>query len=155
VEDGEGKAHDEDNSEQGKLSKDNEPGRVIRTYSTSVQQRRGRFRQQQLRLEKLMQLGWGNMADHFSERDIKYGTAELMVLAGVKPQTVMTAATPSPTTFGELMQTVEIVAGQLQMPQGSTQPGSSQMRLSSKKPVLYQYVASLLPNELSGLSPEI
>jgi hypothetical protein len=34
---------------------------------------------------------------------------ELKVLAVVKPQTDMTAPTPSPITFGELMHTFDIV----------------------------------------------
>jgi hypothetical protein len=47
----------------------------------------------------------------------------------VKPQTDMTAATPLPTTFGELLQTLDIFPEQSQMLQGISQPGSSQMRL--------------------------
>jgi hypothetical protein len=155
VENGEGKSYDEDNSLQGKLSEDNEPGWVIRTYSTTVQQCRGRFWQQQLRPDKLRQLERGDTADHSHVRDIKPGTAELIVLPVVKPQTVMTAAPPSPTTFGELMLTVDIVAGESQMPPGLTRPGSSQMKLSSKKPLMYQHIAFLLPDELPDSSPEI
>jgi hypothetical protein len=40
---------------------------------------------------------------------MKYRTAELKVLAVVKPQIDTTAATPSPTTVGEHMQTLEII----------------------------------------------
>jgi hypothetical protein len=47
---------------------------------------------------------------------MKYGTAELMVLAVVKPQMETTAATPSPITVGEHMQTPEIVSGKSEMP---------------------------------------
>jgi hypothetical protein len=47
---------------------------------------------------------------------MKYGTAELKVLAVVKLQNDKTAATPSPTTAGEYMQTLEIVRGQSEMP---------------------------------------
>jgi len=48
---------------------------------------------------------------------MKYGTTALKVLAVVKPQTDTTAATPSPTTFGELMQVLDIFHRQSQMPQ--------------------------------------
>jgi len=47
---------------------------------------------------------------------MKYGTAELKVPAVVKPQIDMTAATPSLSTFGELMHTLDIVCRQSQMP---------------------------------------
>jgi hypothetical protein len=63
-----------------------------------------------------------------------YRTTELIVPVGGKPQTDMTAATPSPTTFGEHMQSLDIVPGQSQMSQVMTRQGSSQMRLGSKKP---------------------
>jgi len=69
------------------------------------------FRQKQMRLEELMQPGWGDAANYFLERDMKYGTTELMVRAVVKPQTDTTAVTPSATTFGELLQDLDIVSG--------------------------------------------
>jgi len=74
------------------------------------------FRQTQMRLDELTQPGWVDTADYFRERDIKYGTTELNVPAIVKPQTDMTAARPLPTTFGELMQALDIIPGQSQMP---------------------------------------
>jgi hypothetical protein len=42
---------------------------------------------------------------------MKYGTTELKARAVGKPQSASTAATPSPTTFGELMQALDIVSG--------------------------------------------
>jgi hypothetical protein len=57
------------------------------------------------------------MADYFQERDMQYGTTELKVLGIGKPQTDLTAATPTPTTFGELMHELDIVPRQSQMPQ--------------------------------------
>jgi hypothetical protein len=62
-----------------------------------------------MKLDNLTQPQWGDAANYLCERDMKYGTAGLKVLAVGKPQTDMTAATPSLTTFGALMQALEIV----------------------------------------------
>jgi hypothetical protein len=59
----------------------------------------------------------GDVADYFRERDMKYWMTALKIPAGGKPLEDSTAATPSPTTFGELMQALDIVPGQSQMPQ--------------------------------------
>jgi hypothetical protein len=73
------------------------------------------FRQKQMRLDELTQLGWRDAADYFRDRHMEYGTTELMVPADGKPQTDSTADTPSMTTFGDLMQAIDIVPGQSQM----------------------------------------
>ena len=65
---------------------------------------------------------------------MRYGTAELKVPAVVKPQMDMSTATPSRMTGGEHMQTTDTVRGQSEMPAVTSRPGSSQMRLGSKKP---------------------
>jgi len=83
------------------------------------------FRQKQMRLDELTQPGWGDAANYFRERDMRYGTAELKVPVVVKPQIEKTAATPSPITVGEHMQTPEIIRGQSQMPAVTSRPGSS------------------------------
>jgi len=54
----------------------------------------------------------GNAANNFRERDMKNGTAKLMVPVVFKPQLDTTAATTSLTTVGELMQTLDIVRRQ-------------------------------------------
>jgi len=82
-----------------------------------VQHRMESFRQKQMSIDKLTQPGWGDAANHFHERDMKYRTTELKVPAVVKPPTDTPAATPSPTTFGEHMPVLHIVPGQSQMPQ--------------------------------------
>lgn len=84
-------------------------------------------------LDELTEPGWRNVANYFHQRCMKYGMPELMVPAIVKPQIDTTASRPLPTTFGELMQTLDIRPGQSQMPQGTCQPGGSQMRLGSDK----------------------
>jgi hypothetical protein len=53
----------------------------------------------------------------------------LKVPAVVMPQIDMTTATPSQTTVGEHMQTLDIVQGQTDMPAVTFRPRSSQMRL--------------------------
>jgi len=64
-----------------------------------------------MRLDELTQPGWGDAANYFRERYMKYGTAELKVSAVVMPQIDTTATTPSLTTFGEQMQTLDIIRG--------------------------------------------
>jgi hypothetical protein len=93
-----------------------------------------RFRQKQMKLDELTQPGWEDPADYFCERDKKYGTTELKVPAVVQPQTLDDAPAPPPATFAELMESLDIVAGISQRPQGTSRPGSSHIRLGLVKP---------------------
>jgi len=93
-----------------------------------------RFRQKQMKLDELTQPGWDDAANFFCERDKKYGTFELRVPAVVQPQTNDDAPAPPPTTFGEHMESVDIVSGMSQRPQVTSQPESSHIRLGSGKP---------------------
>jgi len=76
----------------------------------------------------------------------------MKVPAVVKPQSHRTAATPSPTTFGELMQVLDIVRGQSQMPQVTSRQGSCQMRLGSEKPQADNHIISLIPEAVPDSS---
>jgi len=76
---------------------------------------------------------------------MKYGTTKLKVPVVVEPQIDTTAATPSPTTFGEQMQTLDIVRGQSPMKAVTSRPGSSQMRLGSEKPQSQQFIPVFRP----------
>jgi len=145
-------ADDEEDTGLHKLSKDDEPSWVMGTIDRRVQPRMEGFRQKQMSLDKFMQLGWRHVADYVGERDMYYGVAEIMVPLVVKPQTDTTAATPSPTTFGEIMQIVDIVPGQLQMPQETTCPASSEMRPGSEKPMSHQHKSSLPPDRVPDFS---
>jgi hypothetical protein len=78
---------DDADTEQGKLSKDDEPSWVMGTISKTVQQRIEWFWPKQMKLDEITQLGWGDAVDYIHERDQKYGTTELKVLAFVKPYT--------------------------------------------------------------------
>jgi hypothetical protein len=63
-----------------------------------VKQCMERFRQKQMKFEKLTQPGWKDTADYFSEIHNKYGTSESPVLVVVQLQTDDDAAAPERTT---------------------------------------------------------
>jgi len=140
---------DEDDNEKdtglGKRSDDNEPGWVMSTMSKTVQHCMVSFGQKQMRLDELTQPGWWDAADYFRERIMKYGMTELKVPAVWLLLTVMTAATPSPTSFGVLMGAFDIVPGQSQMPQVRSRHESSQMRLGSEKPQAENHLVPPMP----------
>jgi len=115
------------------------------TISKTVQQRMESFRQKQLKLDELAQPGWEDAADYFRERDKKYRTAELRVPVVVQPQTDDDASAPPPTTFGELIERLDIVPGISQMPQGTSQPRRSHIRLGWVKPQSNTTISGLEP----------
>jgi len=129
-----GEEEDDEETEQGNLSEDDKPSWVMGTITKTVQQRMERFRQQQMKVDELTQPGWEDAADYFRDQDNKYGATELRVPAVVQPQTIDDAPAPPPATFGELMESLDIVAGISQRPQGTSRPGSSHIRLGSVKP---------------------
>jgi len=57
-----------------------------------------------------------------------------MFPAVVQPQTDDVTSAPTPTSFGECMKCHESFPGISPMAQGTSRPGSSQMRLGSMKP---------------------
>jgi len=150
--DAEDKEDDEDDAELGNGS-DDDPGWVLDTISKTVQHRMQSFRQQQMRIDELTQPGWGEAAKYIRERDMKYETAQLQLPAVVKPQIDMTEATPSPTTYGELLLTLDIVCEQSQMPAVTSWQWSSQMMLYLEKPLSYIFIpvfsTDVVPNPIS------
>jgi len=98
-----------------------------------------------MKLDKVTQPGGEDAADYISERDKKYCTSELIVPAVLQPQTDDHAVAPVPSTFGELMQCLQIVPGISQMPQGSFRPGCSHMRLGAMKPPSNTSISGLEP----------
>jgi len=76
---------------------------------------------------------------------MKNGTSALRVPAVVQQQTDDDAATPVPTTIGELLECLKIVPGISQMPQGTSRPGSSHIRLCSVKPQSNTSISGLEP----------
>jgi hypothetical protein len=111
------------------------------------------FRQRQMTVDELKQPGWGNAPDYFCERDKNYGTAKLKVPVVVQPQTDDDASAPPPTTFGELMERLEIVPGISHMPQGTFQSGSSHSRQGSVKPQSNTSISGLEPAVQPNTSP--
>jgi hypothetical protein len=96
-------------------------------------------------LDKLTQPGWEYAADYFRERDKMYGTSILLVPSVIHQQTDVNAATPVPTTIAELLKCLDIVPGISQLPQGTSRPGNSHMRLGSGKPLLNTGISDLAP----------
>ena len=135
-----------EDTELGKLSEDDRPGWVMETISKRIQQCMDSFQQTQMRLDKLRQQGWGDAADYIQERDLMYRAAELKVPAGSMPQTDKDAAPPAETTFGELQETLDIVPGKLQIPQGTSRAGSHHLRLGTGKLQSHKPIASLPHN---------
>jgi len=131
-EDGEDK--DDEETQQGKLSEDDEPSWLMGTFTKTVQQRLERFQQKQMKLDELTQPRWEDATDYLRERFMMYRISELRVPAIIQPQTDDDAAAPAPITFGELMESLEIVHGILQIPQGTSGLESNQIRLGLVKP---------------------
>jgi len=69
------------------------------TMMKTVLQCLEKFRQKQIKLDQLTQLGWEDTADYFYERDEKYGTSALWVAAVVQQQMDDDVVTPVPTTI--------------------------------------------------------
>ena len=144
---------DDQHTEQGKLNEDAEPGWVMGTITKTVQQRMERFRQKQITLEELTQPGGWDAADYFCEQDMKDSTTELKVPAVIKLHTDHDAANPAPTTYGENLDYLDIIPGISQMPQGTSRPGSSHMRLGSGRLQSNKRIASLPSNVEPDSSP--
>jgi len=143
---------DEEDTELGMMSEDDEPGWEMGWISRMVQHGMESFRQKQMRLHELTTPAWGDAADYFRQSDMKYGMTELKVPAAVKPKTDTTVPTSSPTSFGELMQTLHIVPRQSQMPQVTSRPGISQIRLRSEQGQVHSQIAHLMPDVLPDSS---
>jgi hypothetical protein len=150
-----GEEENDDGTEQGKPSEDDEPGWVMGTISETVQHRMKRYWQKQMKLDELTQPGWGEAADYCCERDKKYGTAELRVQAVVKPQTNYGVAAPALTTFGELMECLDIVPRRSQILQGTSRPGSTHMRVGSGMPQSDTCIPGLGPTTEVDSSPMV
>ena len=110
-EDGEDKDDDEGNGEMGWLSEDDEPGWVLETISKVVQHWMERFQQNQMKHAELTQRGQADTAENFGEREMKSGTTWLIVPAAIQLETEDDAASSARITFGDPMETLDIVPG--------------------------------------------
>jgi len=122
------------------------------TISKTVQRRMERFWQKHMKLDELTQPGWGDTVDYFRERDMMYGMCESKVQAVIKSQTDHVAVAPPPTSFGELLETLDIIPGISRMPQCTSRPESSHMRVGSGKPKSPERISCLLPGAESDSS---
>jgi len=138
---------------QGKLSKDDEPGWVMSTITKTVQQGMQRFRQKQMKHDEMTQLGRGDVADYFRAQDKEYGTNKLKDLAEFKPHMDDDVVNPASSTFGALSESLDIIPRILQMLQGNSQSGSVKMRLGSGRPEWNICIASLRAHMESESSP--
>jgi len=152
-EDGQDEDDDEKDPAGGKLRDDDQPGWVMGTIAKGVQYHMERFRQKRMKLEKLMQPGWGNAADYFHESYTMYWTTEWKVPAVVQPQMADDATSSGLTIFGEPMETVDSIPGKQQMLQVSLWPGSRPMRLGLRKPQTHNHILSLPPARMPNSSP--
>ena len=84
-------------------------------------------------LDEVTQPGREDAADYLRNCYKKYGNYELCVLAVIQPQMDEDEAAPALKKFGELMLCLDIVPGIPEMPQGTSRPESSHMRLGSGK----------------------
>jgi hypothetical protein len=150
---GEDGEDEDEETEQGKLSEDDEPGWVMGTISKTLQQRTENFRQKQMKLDESTQPGWEDAANYFRERDKKYGKAEFRVPVVVQPQTDNDTSAAPLTTFGELMERLDIEPGISQMRQGTSRPGSSHNHLGLVKPQSNTSIAGLVPAAEPDTSP--
>jgi hypothetical protein len=78
---------------------------------------------------KLTQPEWIDAIKVFSESNKKYGTSYCRVPVVTKFQMDHDAAAPAPTSFGEVIKYLDIVPRISQMPQETSRPGSSYIRL--------------------------
>jgi len=108
--------------------------------------------QNQINPDKLTHLELGDAANSILERDKKYGTTEFKVLAVLNPQRNKVLAAPAPTTFGELIESRDILPKQMQIMQGSSPQGSSLMRISLGAPKTNKCRLSRLPNKMLNFS---
>jgi hypothetical protein len=131
-----GEDEDDEDTEQGNLNENDEPGWVIGTITKMVLQRMELFQQKQMKLDEFTQPEWGDAADNVREQDKTYSTSEFRVLAVIQLQTNNSAMPPPPTTFAELMGSLDVVPGISQRPQGTSCPGSSHIRLGLVEPQL-------------------
>jgi hypothetical protein len=83
-----------------------------------------------MKLDELMHPGWGNAADYRYERDKKFVRTELKVSAVDQPQTGDDAVSSGSKKVGEPMLTLQSIHQKFEIPQLTSQPGSSRLRLA-------------------------
>jgi len=86
--DGEGGEEDDnEETQQGRLSSNEEPDGMMGTFPKTVPHRLERFSQMQMKLNELTQPGSDDAADYFCQTDKMYSLSALLVPAVVQQQT--------------------------------------------------------------------
>jgi len=98
-----------------------------------------------MKLDELSQPGWEDAVRYFNESDKEYGTSVLLVPEVIKPQMDDDAAAPAQTTYGELMECLDLVPVICQMPQGTSRPASCHIRLGSVTSQSDTSIPSIMP----------
>jgi len=145
-EDGEDKDDDGEDLAGGELSEDDEPGWVTGTISKHDTASHGVSSPEADEAWSIDAPTLGRRCQLLLREGYEYGMTELKVPAVVQPQTPDDAASSLPTTFCEPMETLDSVPWNLQIPQVTSRPGSSRMRLGSQKP--HTQRQSVLPSGL-------
>jgi hypothetical protein len=121
-------------TKQGKLNKDNESGWVIVAITEILQLRNISVSIQQIKLDKLTQLGWRDTAQYILHCYAKYGTEQSHVMADVNQQPEQGAAASALTIGGKQPEDLDIIPGKSQMLRLTCHPGSTHIWLGSVKP---------------------
>jgi len=150
---GENQEDDEEDPAGGKHSENDEPGWVMSTISNMVQYRMEHLQPKQMKLDELTQPSWGDTADSLCGRDKKYGSTQFKVLAVVQPQMAADTELSGLMTFGEPMMTIINIPGKSHMPLEISRPGSSHLRLGSRKLETHKRIQSLPPAPMPDSSP--
>ena len=93
------------------------------------------------------------MTDNFNERDKMQGPTELKFLAVVTLHECDDTTNPKAATFGELMGSLHIIPGILQMPVGTSRPSSGYMKLRPLRHQSHTGRASTSPDKKPCQSP--
>jgi len=108
--DGEDGEHENtEETDQGKLSEDDEPGWVMGTITKTIQQLMAMLWQKLMTVDKLTQSRWEDATDYFCECHMKYGTTELRVPVAIQLLKDHDPVAPAPTTFGGLKKFLDIL----------------------------------------------
>jgi len=86
-------------------------------------------------------------------RDEKYSRAKWTVSAVLLPLMKDDAGPSALTSFGELIDTVDMIPGKSPVLEGTSRPGCSKMKLRSGESQSHQGIASLTANQVPDWSP--
>jgi hypothetical protein len=140
---------------QGMQNADDEHSWVMGAISKLLQQRMDAFRQKQMELNELADLGSRDAADYIRQRDNKNARTEWNVPAVLKLHTDSDVAHHFTTAVVKLRECFDIISGTAEMPQGTSSPRISHLRLGSPRPQSKKRILCPRPTMHHDLSPII